>query len=163
MFDVRRLVVFLLESCLESPCMAIAMIHYIYWFTMRIFKPGCDTCLLLCDTCDTFLLRLSWLVSCSDEEGNIRRMIYVDDLWYLWMTAPFAFNFRWLLLPNSQLTSPPQARDLRLHWGIASYLHFYSFHYVVEQHYLRHCFMHIRSWQLHSLLIIRSLLIFNYY
>jgi hypothetical protein len=36
--------------------------------------------LLLCDTCDTFLLRLSWLVSCSDEEGNIRRMIYVDDL-----------------------------------------------------------------------------------
>ena len=165
MFDVRRLVVFILESCLEShldgKChiydSLYLLIHYAH------LKHGVTQPCFCVNTCDTFLLRLSWLVSCSDEEGNIRRMIYVDDLWYLWMTAPFAFNFRWLLLPNSQLTSPPQARDLRLHWGIASYFHFYSFHYVVEQHYLMHCFMHIRSWQLHSLLIIGSLLIFNYY
>ena len=49
----------------------------IYSQPIAHLKPGCDTCLPLCDTSDTFLLRLSWLVSCSDEEGNIRRMIYI--------------------------------------------------------------------------------------
>ena len=70
-------------------------------------------------------------------------------------------QFRWLLLSNNQLTSPSQARDLRLHWGIASYYHFYSFHLICC--WTTHCFMHIRSWQLHSRLIIGPLLIFNYY
>jgi hypothetical protein len=59
------------------------LIHYIYgeylFLTHYAFQTWGDTSLRVCDTCDTFLLRLPWLVSCSDEEGNIRRMIYVDD------------------------------------------------------------------------------------
>ena len=84
------------------------LIHYIYgeylfFLTHCAFETWGDTTLLLCDTCDTFLLRLSWLVSCSDEEGNIRRMIYVDDSWYLWLTASFAFNSADSCSPSTSL------------------------------------------------------------
>ena len=77
---------------------AIFMIHYIYdslylFLTHRAYlKCSCDTCLRLCDTCDTFYLRLSWLVSHSDEEGNIRRMIYADDSLCACLIAFIFFN-----------------------------------------------------------------------
>ena len=51
--------------------------------------------------CNTLCLWLSWLASYSDEDGNIRRMIYDDDLFLLCFTAT-------LYLDSADFPAPQQ-------------------------------------------------------
>ena len=107
---------YFLDVPLESPLGGnyLPVIHVYSWFTyiywsiiplIRTFHLCCNTRVLWRDTCDTFYLRLSWLVSYSDEEGNIRRMIYDDVSWLPSLTPLPTPQICWLYMYCSSTAS----------------------------------------------------------
>ena len=106
-------------------------------------KPLWHTCV---SRCDPFCLRLSWLVCHSDEEGNIRRMIYVYDISFVCPTA-CSYSIRWLLCPpNSSSPIHQRKPQTTLRYDFISLFPLLPLCCWTTL-FITHCFMHYCSWQ----------------
>jgi len=118
MHDINALNLLMNHVFPDSLYLRLIFIHNLW----RSFKCVCHPLACVWHSCDLSCLCLSWLVCYSDEEGNIRRMIYVYDISFV---CPTACSYMYSNSADSFAQQTAQAHstkgNLRLHWGMTSY------------------------------------------